>query len=248
MLGGASGVWIGKNLVLTVAHGALDSKAEPANGTDFEFRIPTSSGFIQRRGKRFHVPKAFINEAKSKSANNLALGAMDIAVLELEFDLQHPGISPAIVSSSGPAKGSLATYVGYGVRGTTSSGQDHPKFGTGGWEKPLRALAFRGVLESEAFRGWRLDSIFRGDGKLELEGATSTGDSGGGCFVQVDSEWRLVGIIAYGDTGPNGKFWQKSSISGSRSGSTNVSKFFKGIMQGYQTGDWTVFEQTKIPE
>ena len=134
----------------------------------------------------------------------------DVALIFLSEPIED--IAPIPVSGVDPV-GETVVIVGYGGTGTgqdadywsdvaydglkraaqnTVDGRDEETFGTGtlivDFDAPDGSL-------NTSTEVYGLDSL---DSPLELEGCTGPGDSGGPMLMQVDGQWRVIGVASAG--------------------------------------------------
>jgi len=117
----------------------------------------------------------------------------DFALVELSTPVTN--ITPAILYTGASEFGMLGTYVGYGFTGTGLTGY-----------KTLdgKKRAFQNTIDTtfnnpaQVFGSLFVNPQDPSTGTaLPLEGCVAPGDSGGGVFVQIGSQFELAGVISF---------------------------------------------------
>lgn len=209
-----SGVWIGGDWVLTAGHVAFGKTRGSFTVNGVSYPILSS---LTHPDYRFGSLQSDLGLVR--------LGApvegLDAARMQQFSDAMLP-------------TGMDSVWVGHGFTGS----------GLSGASTPLERRAFTNVIDGFGpdFEGL-FDTSFvadfdRPDGSTNVPGSTSTatplegnvapGDSGGGVFVEIDGEYRLVGITSYRatlDSYPAGS----NSRYGALSGATHLPLFHDWI-------------------
>ncbi len=140
--------------------------------------------------------------------NGTLEGGSDIALVQLTKAIT--GVAPASLYTGAGELGQTAYSVGFGARGTGSTGN------TAGGDNQRRGAT--NILEqtSSVFTGWATDYLiadfdshlvsntrftqFGSDNNpLALEGSISFGDSGGATFINDGGTWKVVGVHSWLD-------------------------------------------------
>ena len=204
--GEASGTWIGNDArhayILTAGH----VFELPAQADEYRVRGP--------RGEVWRPDRVWVHPQWNGEVDSRA--GYDLAILRLPFPVE--GLGPAPVLYTGRAEaGQLITFVGYGTRGTGTTGENE-KVDTRG-----TAAAAQGVVDEWVDLKRKVDrpSHDRGntlgvfmpkeDGSIEnpyggssrpvtrLVGLLGSGDSGGSAWMETEEGWVLVGVNSNGD-------------------------------------------------
>ena len=180
-----SGTWLGNDannhaFVLTAAH-CLDDTYGWTVTTDGGTTLEALDHFIQANW-----------EAERYSSD-------DVAILELDGPITDSGEPPTLYSGS-DEWGYFATVVGFGMRGTTRSGED-PNYRNDPYKAAVQNMIdepFEGQLSID------LDEPTDDDSDpdavpVDLEGISAAGDSGGSLWIKTDNGWRIAGIVSSGN-------------------------------------------------
>jgi len=225
-----SGVLIGSDWVLTAGHIAF------AKGSTATFAIG---------GTNYAVSSSITHPDYSfgSLASDLGLVRLANPVTGIPVVRTHQFTDSLLPT------GLEAVWVGYGFTGT----------GLDGASPPLELRAFTNVIDGfgpdfeDLFPSSFVADFDRPDGSTNavgsttaatrLEGNVAPGDSGGGVFVEIDGEYRLIGINSYTatlDSFPAGS----NSRYGALSGATNLQGFHAWIAA--ETGILPVPEPTTL--
>ncbi|MEM4408308.1 MAG: hypothetical protein QXI19_06155, partial [Candidatus Caldarchaeum sp.] len=126
----------------------------------------------------------------------------DVALVRLSQPL--PGWFSLYTGSS--EVGSIASVVGYGVRGRQVGDDWDYDWGTEGTKRRgQNRVTLAQFLDLGSVRGWFLISDFDGRGVDSLgdggpvteESTLGPGDSGGGLMIRVGSEWQVAGVHSW---------------------------------------------------
>lgn len=202
--GEASGTWLGNRdghaYILSAAH-------------IFEYP-PTTDQYVLRApdGEVLAIDRAWV--LPDWNGDPDTRGGYDLTILRLEDEIHGAGAPPVLYAGAGE-KGKLITFVGYGSRGTGSSGEDEAYY-----EGSDKAAA-QGIVDSadplvrppvEGEDAGNQLGIFlpKEDGSIDndlggssypatpLVGLLGAGDSGGPAFMKTKAGWLLVGVNAAG--------------------------------------------------
>jgi hypothetical protein len=233
------GVWIGGNVVLTTAHSVVDrSTLGYRNREWYKYQIMDGHGKLHEyRVKDFHATTAY--KLSIGNDNYWGRWGADIAVAELDRPIKIPGVSPAVVSFSAPKPGDVLTLVSYGHRGNTLDGTDK-RFGSGFGDNPPRPLGFRVGVRRVDTLDHNINLLFRQGADIDLQGITSSCDSGGGAFQNIGGEWKLMGIICTSQMPTLEGVMKTSEID---MGVTATKPFAGEILTGRNTGNFELFER-----
>ena len=132
------------------------------------------------------------------SWNGNAFNGYDIALVRLSASVA--GVAPATLYTGSLEFGETATYVGFGFTGT----------GLTGWQSlDNQKRAFQNVIDGQFGNPSLIlggdfdnphttaDNGFGDVTPLTLEGCVAPGDSGGGVFLNFDSQFYLAGVISF---------------------------------------------------
>ncbi|NOS70433.1 MAG: trypsin-like serine protease [Verrucomicrobia bacterium] len=130
--------------------------------------------------------------------NGNAFNGYDIALVRLSASVA--GVAPATLYTGSLEFGQTATYVGFGFTGT----------GLTGWQSlDNQKRAFQNVIDGQFGNPSLIlggdfdnphttaDNGFGDATPLTLEGCVAPGDSGGGVFLNFDSQFYLAGVISF---------------------------------------------------
>lgn len=204
-IGGCTATLIAPDVVLTAAHcfdddgdGELDAGRMPDG-----FFLGPSWDMVSAE----HAIDDFVLHPERTPASR---ERWDVALIFLSEPIDD--IAPIPVSDAEPV-GESVVIVGYGGTGTgqdadywsddaydglkraaqnTVDGRDEDTFGTGVLIIDFDAPDSSTNSSTEVYG---LDSL---DSPLQLEGCTGPGDSGGPMLMQVDGQWRVVGVASAG--------------------------------------------------
>lgn len=203
--GEASGTWIGNHdgaaYILTAAH-VYELPADPD-----EYWILSPDGTI------FEAERVWIHPNWNGDLDTRA--GYDLAIVRLDGPITDAGPQPVLYDGDGEA-GALITFVGFGMRGIGSVGEDE-RFHDG---EPYPAAA-QGVVDewsapvlpmpADDEAGNTLGIFLpREDGGIPnpnggssrpatpLVGLLGSGDSGGSAWMQVGGGWMIVGVNSMG--------------------------------------------------
>ena len=113
----------------------------------------------------------------------------DIALVELAQPVTD--VVPVAIHEDGGEPGRIVKIVGKGATGTGTTGHD-----PGGPNRTQLRSAFNTV--TSAHGRWFCYVFDEPASALPLEGKTGSGDSGGPVLVQVEDQWILAGLAAWG--------------------------------------------------
>ncbi|MFQ3591358.1 MAG: trypsin-like peptidase domain-containing protein [Chloracidobacterium sp.] len=217
---GASGTWIGNDAkhgyVLTAGH----NFTKGGNATEY--------AYVATDGTTYKGVELIVHPAWNGD-NNTRTG-YDFAIVVLDRPVRGVG-QPALLYAGSDEMDRLCTIVGYGMRGTGSSGEqadyyddDNPKAAAQNLiENVTEAVK---PLPSDEDGGNYLGIDFdKEDGSAkntygdptpvnEYEGALGSGDSGGSCWMEYDRQWCVIGVNANGDTSTYGAVSYFARVSG----------------------------------
>lgn len=211
--GEASGTWIGNDdghaYVLTAGH-VFDRPAKPD-----AYVVRGPSGRVLKADKVWLHPKW--------NGDNDTRTGYDLALIRLTTRITDAGPAPVLYAGAGE-KGRTVTFVGYGNRGTGSSGEKAAYY-TGSDKAAAQGVVDEWVDIVEptprSGDGGNYIGFFlpKEDGSIEnpyggsnrpvnrLAGLLGAGDSGGSTWMKLGSRWVIVGVNAngtgkarYGDT------------------------------------------------
>ena len=202
--GEASCTWIGNSaqhaFLLTAAH-IFEDRPRPD-----DYQVRGIDG-------RVHIPdRVWVHEEWNGEVDERA--GFDLAVLRLPITLSGMGPAPALYTGDGEI-GRLITFVGYGMRGTGSTGEDE-RFATDGTKAAAQGVVDEWVGVKKPRRGEDRGNtlgIFmpKEDGSIpnpfggperpvtRLVGLLGAGDSGGSAWMESGGEWVIVGVNSNGD-------------------------------------------------
>ena len=202
--GEASCTWIGNSTqhayLLTAAH-IFEGRAQPD-----DYQVRGIDG-------RVHMPdRVWVHEEWNGEVEERA--GFDLAILRVPTPLTGMGPAPALYTGQGEI-GRLITFVGYGLRGTGSTGEDE-RIDTGGTKAAAQGVVDEWVGIKKPRRGEDRGNtlgIFmpREDGSIpnpfggperpasRLVGLLGAGDSGGSAWMNSGGEWVIVGVNSNGD-------------------------------------------------
>ncbi len=125
--------------------------------------------------------------------------ASDFALLRLAG---NPGVAAVGITTETNLTGLTGMFAGYGDYGVGNNSNLN-------WDGNRRAAENRiDGLSNQGTNRLFWQTTFNSpsqSGVLPLEGTTASGDSGGGFFVQIGSEWLLAGATSWG-THPNSQY------------------------------------------
>jgi hypothetical protein len=222
---GGSAVWIGGRWALTVGHAV-----NPADGND-----KGNAMVITTRAETLEIP--VVEVCRPEKLIERDHYGPDIAIIKLASVPHGFGLSRATVSAREDVLGMEGEYSGYGTLGLGSTGPDAARFKR---THPGLRFGFQNKLDHYSNGNFVVRSIFDESG-LPLEGCGSGGDSGSGLFANIDGSWKLIGINAHSDVGPGGRFYQKSPVYGSTTGSVRVALFYPEIQKVLNENDPAAF-------
>jgi len=202
--GEASGTWLGNKdghaYILSAAH-IFDF---PPTTDQYVVRAPDDSVLA--------VDRVWVLPEWNGDPNTRA--GYDLTILRLEDEIDDAGPQPLLYTGTGEA-GKLITFVGYGSRGTGSSGENEAYYEgsdkaaaqgiVDGWEELVRP-----PVEGEEAGNELGVFLPKEDGSIEnslggsnepatpLVGLLGSGDSGGSAWMKTRAGWVLVGVNSNG--------------------------------------------------
>ncbi len=217
---GASGTWIGNDhqhgYVLTAGH----NFTKGGKATEYVY--------IATDGAEY-AGVDLLTHPEWNGDNNARTG-YDLAIVVLDRPVKGVG-QPALLYAGSGEMNQLCTIVGYGMRGTGSSGE-HADYYDGENPKAAAQNLIENVTEAvdplpaDEDGGNYLGIDFdKEDGSAkntygeptpvnEYEGALGSGDSGGSCWMQYQGQWCVIGVNANGDTSRYGAVSYFARVSG----------------------------------
>lgn len=233
---GGSAVWIGGIWAVTNAHcidwNLLENGLKQTMKRDMDQNNVLT---ITTRDEQIEIP--VIGAYKPEKLLEKDKYGPDIALIKLAFIPRARNLAPAILSNQEDILDKEIVCSGYGTLGLGSTGPDGNRFKR---PHPDLRFGFQNKLEHYTNGGFVVRFTFDEKG-LPLEGCLSAGDSGSGMFAMIDSKWQLVGINAHSETGPNGKFYQKSPVYGSFDGGIRVALFYPELQKAVKDNNPTSF-------
>lgn len=214
-----SGVYLGNRLVLTAGH------VTGPSGGRLKFEV---------NGRSIAATRA----ADHPSWNGSLISGVDLGIFELA---QEPGVAAATVNfgQTDPFN-QPATLVGFGLSGDGRTGQTsfdgRKRAARNTLDAPRGAFFGRTDILVADFDSPNRDR-FSSSGSpepLQREGLTTSGDSGGGIFVQSADRWLLTAITSFGwqdPKAPDGKW----SNYGDRGGYVDITRH-TGWLRSYLEG------------
>ncbi|MCK9489352.1 MAG: trypsin-like serine protease [Xanthomonadales bacterium] len=190
MPGEGHGVLIAPQWVITAAH-TIPAHSElqqvVVNGASRDVeRVVIHAGYEK-------LPQALINQALATGDSILAVmqiaSSDDIALIKLAQPVTD--VAPVTLHDGGAEPGQIVKIIGKGATGTGAAGHD-----SAGPNRTQLRRAFNTI--TSAHERWFCYVFDEPSVALPLEGKTGSGDSGGPALVQVDDQWRLVGLAAWG--------------------------------------------------
>jgi hypothetical protein len=190
MPGEGHGVLVAPEWVLTAAHtvswrSGLDQVTVGGEARKVE-RVIVHPGFRP-------PPQALIEQALATGDGVLAVlqiaASDDIALVKLVEPVTD--IAPVILHSAGDEYGRTVKIIGKGATGTGATGHD-----PAGPNRTALRRAYNTV--TSAHERWFCYVFDAPSSALPLEGKTGSGDSGGPVLVEVDGQWALAGLAAWG--------------------------------------------------
>ncbi|MCT7949940.1 S1 family peptidase [Ancylothrix sp. C2] len=210
-----SGTLIGTNYLLTAAHCLEDSAGQNLIGGTFTLG-----------GTRYNIGSGVKNSGWTTSNRNPTAG-FDMAILQLTSNVTN--VSAATLSTATNENGQTGTYVGFGFRGTGTTGQVANTFGT--------KRAGQNIMNLGSQLGWSdqvlwsdfTDPRLNANAALNLEYNIASGDSGGGLFING----LLAGVNSVIQNANRNTLWADY---GDRSLVTRVSSLNNWIQNVVNTG------------
>lgn len=190
MPGEGHGVLIAPQWVITAAHtipGHPELRQVVINGVprDVE-RLEIHSGYRK-------LPQELIDRALSTGEGILAVvqiaSSDDIALIKLAQPVTD--VDPVPIYQDSDEPGQIVKIVGKGATGTGATGHD-----PGGHNRTELRRAYNKI--TSAHDRWFCYVFDEPASALPLEGKTGSGDSGGPALIQVDDQWMLAGLAAWG--------------------------------------------------
>jgi secreted trypsin-like serine protease len=190
MSGEGHGVLIDPQWVITAAHtipGHSRLQRVAINGVSRDVeRVVMHPGY--RR-----PPQELINQAMATGDWILAVvqiaSSDDIALIKLARPVTD--VAPVTIHKESVEPGRIVKIIGKGATGTGATGHD-PR----GPNRTELRRAFNTI--TSAHDRWFCYVFDEPASALPLEGKTGSGDSGGPALVQVDDQWILAGLAAWG--------------------------------------------------
>ena len=186
---------ISEKWIVTAAHCAFDNNDDRISATDFVVVAGTSTPFSAVAGKRYKVKNVYIHEAYTADYEEY-----DIALLELEEKIDLEAAQPIkLITADDIDEGALEPGVlglvsGWGytnVRNTTIA-------------STLQKVHLPIVSSQAASLVWgEIDDSFLMAGYRNGNKDACSGDSGGPFVVEVDGEYKLAGVVSWGDSDCN---------------------------------------------
>lgn len=113
----------------------------------------------------------------------------DIALIKLAQPVTD--VDPVPIYQDSDEPGQIVKIVGKGATGTGATGHD-----PGGHNRTELRRAYNKI--TSAHDRWFCYVFDEPASALPLEGKTGSGDSGGPALIQVDDQWMLAGLAAWG--------------------------------------------------
>lgn len=139
------------------------------------------------------LPQELIDRALSTGDGILAVvqiaSSDDIALIKLAQPVTD--VDPVPIYKDSDEPGQIVKIVGKGATGTGATGHD-----PGGHNRTELRRAFNTI--TSAHDRWFCYVFDQPPSALPLEGKTGSGDSGGPALIQVDDQWMLAGLAAWG--------------------------------------------------
>jgi len=206
--GDGSGTWIGNDdshgYVLTSAHNFDEATAD-------EVVFRTGGGAVIRADRVWIHPRYDPDPDEDRTG-------VDVAIVRLARPVRDAGPAPVLYAGRAE-KGKTITFVGFGLRGIGSVGEDE-RFNRGAGKAAAQglveeAVALRRSADAEDFGNYLTVFLPREDGRIEnplggprrpvsrLAGLLGAGDSGGSAWMPLGDApgdgWAVVGINTSGD-------------------------------------------------
>ncbi|QUW00398.1 peptidase S1 [Chloracidobacterium sp. MS 40/45] len=217
---GASGTWIGNDArhgyVLTAGHNFTKG------GKATEYAYVATDGTTYQ-GVRLIVHPDWNGDNDTRTG-------YDFAIVVLDRPVRGVG-QPAVLYAGCDEMDQLCTMVGYGMRGTGSSGElaeyydeDNPKAAAQNLIENVTP-AVSPLPKGEDGGNYLGIDFDKEDGSAtntygeptpvnEYEGALGSGDSGGSCWMQYEGQWCVIGVNANGNTSKYGAVSYFARVSG----------------------------------